>query len=220
MKNESRHVKLQLLPLSSYKGIDQGDPIRFYFWPVLGSLYRRRVELCLNECSGGERILEVGFGSGLTFLNLSECYKNIHGIDVNPLVGDVSKAFTSRAFKTHLLRASVLEIPYSDNSFDSVLLISILEHLKPMELNHAFTEIKRVLRPGGQVVYGVPVERPFMVVMFRLLGCNIREHHFSTQKDVYLAARKIFEEVRVKQMQSIHRLLGPVYEVGHFRKGL
>ena len=212
-------MKLQLFPRNHYKGIDQGDPIRFYFWPVLGSLYRRRVELCLEECKGGRRILEVGFGSGLTFLNLSTCYDKIHGIDVNPLVGDVYKAFISEAIKTNLLRASVLEIPYSDNSFDTVLLISILEHLKPHELDKAFKEIRRVLRPGGQVVYGVPIERPFMVFMFRLLGYNIREHHFSTQKDVYFSANKFLTEVRVKQMQGIHKLLGPVYEIGHFRKG-
>ena len=31
------------------------DPLRFYYWPVLGRLYRRRVELCLARLSGGER---------------------------------------------------------------------------------------------------------------------------------------------------------------------
>ena len=47
--------------------------------------------------------------------------------------------------------------------------ISILEHLRPDEQDAAFREIRRVLRPGGQVVYGVPIERRLMVFMFRLM---------------------------------------------------
>lgn len=214
-----RPARLQLLPLSHYKGIDAGDPIRFYFWPVLGSLYRRRVELCLGELYGGERILEVGFGSGLTFLNLSRLYDAVCGIDLNPFTSDVRDAFASIGVRTHLLRGSVLEIPHEDGCFDAVLLVSILEHLKPDELSRAFGEIQRVLKPGGQAVYGVPVERPFMVMMFRLLGYNIREHHFSTHHDVTGAAGTFLNEVRTIPMYGIHRLLGAVYEVGHFRKG-
>ena len=110
-------------------------------------------------------------------------------------------------------------MPYRDNYFDTVLLISILEHLKPFEQIQAFREIRRILRPGGQAIYGVPIERGFMVFMFRLLGCNIRGHHFSTEKDVFNAANSILDKVRVFQMQSVHSLFGTVYEVGHFVKG-
>ena len=217
---EKGRAKLRLLPLSHYRGIDSGDPIRFYFWPVLGSLYRRRVELCLEELCGGEKILEVGFGSGITFLNLAQLYGTVCGVDPNPFAGDVRAAFASVGIHTHLLRGSVLEIPYQDNCFDAVLLISILEHLKPNELDRAFAEIRRVLRQGGQAVYGVSVERPFMVMMFRLLGYNIRRHHFSTQKDVADAAGRFLTKVRITPMYGIHRLLGAVYEVGHFRKAV
>jgi predicted SAM-dependent methyltransferase len=97
-------------------------------------------------------------------------------------------------------------------------LISILEHLKPEELDHAFSEINRVLKPGGQIVYGVPVERPFMVAMFALLGYNIREHHFSTEKDVLTAATKYFKQVRLTPMKSVPSFFGEVYEIGHFVK--
>ncbi len=96
-----------------------------------------------------------------------------------------------------------------------MLLISILEHLKPDRLVAAFQEIKRVLKPGGQVVYGVPVERPFMVFMFRLLGTDIRAHHFSTEQDVAAAARMVLQPVRRLPLRS---LAGQIYEVGHFVK--
>ena len=60
--------KLKLLPLSEYIGVNKNDPIRFYNLPVIGELYKKRVELCLSKCLGGENVLEVGFGSGVSFL--------------------------------------------------------------------------------------------------------------------------------------------------------
>ena len=210
--------KLKLLAYREYCGVGRDDPLRFYYWPVVGGMYRRRVELCLAECSGGERVLEVGFGSGVTFLNLHESYKEIHGLDLNVSIEDVTAAFEAKQIETHLQNGNVLCMPYPDNHFDTVLLISILEHLRPWEQVPAFEEIRRVLRRGGQAVYGVPVERRFMVWMFRLLGCNIREHHFSTEKDVSVAADKVLQKARIVQMQSVLSLFGPVYEVGHFVK--
>jgi SAM-dependent methyltransferase len=215
---ETPSGRLRLLPFSEYVGVNRNDPLRFYFWPVLGRMYRRRIELCLGQCKGGRRVLEVGFGSGVTFLNLNQMYQEIHGLDLNASVEQVSDLFNKKNIQTHLLNGSVLSVPYEDNYFDTVLLISILEHLKPSGLGQAFKEIKRVLKPGGQVVYGVPIERAFMVFMFRLLGYNIREHHFSTEKDVYAAARNVLEEVRIIRMKSVPSIFGPVYEVGHFIK--
>lgn len=207
---------LKLLPRSEYAAVNRDDPLRFYYWPVLGRLYRRRVEMCLAECTGGKRVLEVGFGSGLTFLNLHELYEEIHGLDLNAPAAQVAEAFKRKGVETKLFNGSVLQMPYEDGFFDTVLLISILEHLKPEQLQMAFTEIRRVLRKGGQVIYGVPVERPFMVAAFKMLGCDIRKHHFSTEKDVRLAAKNLFVEVRIK---SLTTMTGPVYEVGHFVNG-
>ena len=109
-------------------------------------------------------------------------------------------------------------MPYEDNYFDTVLLVSILEHLKPDDLEQAFVEIRRVLKPGGQMVYGTPVEKPFMVMMFRLLGHNIRDEHFSTEKEIASAACKAFSNGTVLQMKGTPPIGGAVYEVGHFIK--
>ncbi|MGD0138131.1 MAG: class I SAM-dependent methyltransferase [Tepidisphaeraceae bacterium] len=218
MTEPTKPVSLKLLRRDEYVGVNELDPIRFYHWPIFGAMYRRRVELCLGECSGGERILEIGFGTGLTFMNLHETYREIHGLDLTADVCAVQAAFAARHVQTELRRGNVLEMPYEGNFFDTVLLISILEHLKPQEQFKAFAEIERVLKPGGQVIYGVPIERPLMVFMFRMLGCDIRKEHFSTELDVSFAAQERLQKVRVLQMRSRPPIFGPVYEVGHFLK--
>jgi len=209
---------LKLLPYKQYRGVRPEYSVIFYYLPLFGQMYRRRVELCLSECRGGESILEVGFGSGLTFLNLNGMYKKIHGLDLSCDVNEVARVFAPLEIHPDLRNGNVLDMPYPEDQFDTVLLISILEHLKPEELDRALQEVRRVLKPGGQIVYGVPVERPFMVAMFALFGYNIRKYHFSTEKHVSAAARKHFQQVRVIPMKSTPALFGNVYEIGHFIK--
>jgi ubiquinone/menaquinone biosynthesis C-methylase UbiE len=209
---------LKLLPRDQYLGVNGDDPIRFYYWPVIGPMYRRRVEMCLEELSGGKRVLEIGFGTGLTFLNLHDRYEEIHGLDLTADCGVIQQRFAARGIVTDLRQGNVLRMPYADDYFDTVLLISILEHLKPALQGEAFREIRRVLRAGGQVVYGVPIERPLMVWMFRLLGYDIRQHHFSTEAQVRAAAAAAMKEARVRKMAGLPGL-GDVYEVGQFVKG-
>jgi len=210
--------KLKLLACRDYAGVDRNDPLRFYYWPIIGKMYRRRMEICLAQCSGGQRVLEVGFGAGVTFLNLNELYREIYGLDLNAPIEEVAAVFRTMGIETHLQNGNVLSMPYENDFFDTILLISILEHLKPAEQLQAFREIRRVLKPKGQVIYGVPIERRFTVFIFRLMGCKIREHHFSTEKDVFNTADSVLEKVRVVQMQGVPSLLGLVYEVGHFIK--
>jgi ubiquinone/menaquinone biosynthesis C-methylase UbiE len=211
-------TKLKLLPADAYKGVNQYDPIKYYYWPVFGRMYCGRVELALSECTGGERVLEVGFGTGLAFPNLHDQYKEIHGIDLTADIHAVKSVFEPMSIPLFLEKGDVIRMPYTDEFFDTVLMVSILEHLKPIELEQAFTEVRRVLKPGGQMVYGTPVERPFMVFMFRILGHNIRDEHFSTEKEIAKAARKAFTKGHVIQMKSTPPIAGAVYEVGNFIK--
>ena len=209
---------LHLLSHKEYRGILKEYSVIFYYLPFFGYMYRHRVELCLAECKGGDNILEIGFGSGLTFLNLNAMYKKVHGLDLTCDIEQVSQVFASHGVYPNLKNGDILKMPYEDDQFDTVLLISILEHLKAHELEQAFSEINRVLKPGGQVVYGVPVERPFMVFMFRILGYDIRDHHFSTEKDISQTAGRFLKKISVQAMKAFPSFFGDVYEVGHFMK--
>jgi hypothetical protein len=57
-----------------------------------------------------------------------------------------------------------------------------------------------------------------MVFMFRLLGTDIRQHHFSTEADVRMAAQEVFGLGNITSMRGPLGLFGKVYEVGEFRK--
>ncbi|HVN53272.1 MAG TPA: class I SAM-dependent methyltransferase, partial [Anaerolineaceae bacterium] len=119
--------RLILLPLSEYLGVDRKDPIRFYRLPVIGRMYQRRIELCLGELRGGERVLEIGFGSGVSFFNLNRLYHEIYGLDLTAEVELISTFFREKGIQTRLSNGTILDMPYPDETFDAVLLVSILE---------------------------------------------------------------------------------------------
>ena len=50
--------------------------------------------------------------------------------------------------------------PYSDSSFDLVVLASVLTHMRPAEAEHCFAEVSRVLRPDGRCVVATMVLSP------------------------------------------------------------
>ena len=95
--------------------------------------------------------LDVGCGVG----DFLEFRPGSVGVDVNPLL---VKHCRDRGLTVYPMPYDVL--PFADNSFDSAVLDNVLEHI--LEPAHLIREIKRVVRPHGILVVGVPGEKGFL----------------------------------------------------------
>jgi ubiquinone/menaquinone biosynthesis C-methylase UbiE len=217
---KKKNIKLNLYSSNEYTPIDDHDPLKFYFVPGFRHLYRERLIRCLSECRRGERILEVGFGSGLTFPNLKEMYPFIHGIEKNDplIISKIEKQFLQKDISVYLTSGNMLNLPYNDEEFDTVLVISVLEHLFPEQQDRAFAELFRVLRVKGQLVYGVPIERPLMTFLYRLLGYQIKNFHFSDQDTIRKVASKTFNTVNYTNLDVLGVSAFSVYQVVNCQK--
>lgn len=51
-----------------------------------------------------------------------------------------------------LARADATKLPFSDESFDRVTMLDIIEHLYPAQLEKMFCEVRRILKPTGYAV--------------------------------------------------------------------
>lgn len=189
----------RLLDLERFKGcpIREDDPLRWYYCPVIGRLYRRRVDVSLRFIGRGKRVLEVGYGSGTSFLELSTRFEEIHGLDTHDYGPAIKEIFAHEGIKVTLTQGSILNPPYAAGYFDAILAISILEHLQPSDLPGVMTHVCRLLRPGGHLVVGMPGVNGIMWVAFRLLGCDISKHHFSHPTQALEAAAKVFTIDRI-----------------------
>jgi len=185
-------MDLQMLAAGEYSWTGEADPIRYYRLPLIGRLFQRRVARCIALLPRGKRVLELGYGSGVSFLNLAERYDEIHGIDLHDRASEVERSFSENGLTLKLRQGSIAKLPYEDGSFDAALAISIHEELPLLQQEEAFAEVHRVLRPGGCYVVGVPGVNVLMNAALYMLGCNIAKYHVSTEADVIATMRRRF----------------------------
>jgi len=134
----------------------------------LGLKYHSKIiEEMMKNIDG--KILDVGTGVGI----LHNLYPDL---DITGI--DISRGML-RHHKGKHLWASATDIPFPDNSFDSVVCRSVLHHLH--EPKKALEEIKRVLKPGGHVVFW-ETNKSFIAEIVRRLtqhGDNFSNAHTS-----------------------------------------
>jgi ubiquinone/menaquinone biosynthesis C-methylase UbiE len=119
----------------------------------------------------GERLLEVGAGSGMYALELAEAVVpdgTIDLVDDQPRLLEVAMR---RARERGLANvtgvfADVRYLPFDDGTFDAAYLIAALGRVTSPEA--ALTEIARVLRGGGRVVVGELNDDPHVIGPARL----------------------------------------------------
>lgn len=176
-----------MLAAEQYAWTGEADPIRYYHLPFIGRLFRRRVSRCVALLPRGHRVLEIGYGSGVSFLNLAERFDELHGIDLHAHANSVAEAFAARPMRLVLRQGDATALPYPDSFFDAALAISIHEELAADRQAAAFAEVRRVLRPGGCYVVGVPGVNILMNTALTVLGCNAKQYHVTTNDQVVRA---------------------------------
>ena len=101
-----------------------------------------------------DRALEIGAGTGYFSLNLlrSGIVRESVATDISQGMLDELQASAGRlGMKVETVCAEAQRLPFPDDSFDLVFGHAILHHLP--DLDAAFREFRRVLRPGGVVAF-------------------------------------------------------------------
>ncbi len=101
-------------------------------------------------------ILDCGCGFG-SFYNLT---KNIDTIYFDFSFNLLKKFENIYSLKTHKICGDILNLPFKDGSFDLILCINVLEHIKYYK--KALVEMKRVLKDSGTIIIVVVNNESFI----------------------------------------------------------
>jgi ubiquinone/menaquinone biosynthesis C-methylase UbiE len=131
-------------------------------WGIdFGEVGQRQVRLKLVKALGGlggrtfADALEIGSGTGYFSLNLVQLglIDRLTATDISPgmlkRLGATAEALGLEDVTTVTTEAE--ELPFEDESFDLVFGHAVLHHIP--DLDKAFSEFRRVLRPGGMVAF-------------------------------------------------------------------
>jgi SAM-dependent methyltransferase len=126
---------------------------------------RDRLRRVLGPASG-ERILEVGPGTGYYTLDLAEWVGPEGRVDIFDLQREMLDHTLRRVgergiVNVHDAQGDARDLPYEDASFDAVLLVAVLGEIPDPDA--AMAEVARVLRPSGRAVVGELAGDPHFV---------------------------------------------------------
>jgi SAM-dependent methyltransferase len=130
-------------------------------WGIdFGATGQRQVRLKLSKALGGlggERFgdgLEIGSGTGYFSLNLVQLgiVERLTATDISPgMLDRLSGTAEALGVNATTVATEAEQLPFADESFDIVFGHAVLHHIP--DVDRAFAEFRRVLRPGGAIVF-------------------------------------------------------------------
>ncbi len=198
--------------IAHHRHLAEGDPESAWGWgsPAGRARADRRAQhfLASGRVGPGARVLELGCGTG-------EFTLRVTGAGVHVVALDLVAELLARAQRkigpgrpAFFVRGDAQVLPFPDRAFNVVYGCSVLHHL---DLDRALHEVRRVLAPGGRLVFSEPnLLNPQVFLMFK---CRALKRHFSVSADesaftrgtiIRLLRRTGFERVAVRYFDFLH----------------
>ncbi|HTY61384.1 MAG TPA: STAS/SEC14 domain-containing protein [Acidobacteriota bacterium] len=118
----------------------------------------RKAGLDLLRPRAGERILEIGFGTGHTLAVLAKAIGSagmVYGLDLSDQMVRLAKKDLAEAGlleKARLRCGDAVRLPYAANTMDAVFMSFTLELFDTPEIPKVLSECRRVLKTDGRIV--------------------------------------------------------------------
>ncbi len=173
----------------------------------------------------GAKVLDIGYGPGVTAAKLVKKGYYVHGVDISPEFQKMAEKYCSQVpfGKFNLQVGNVEELAFTDNQFECVYELGVLQYLANPE--KCLKEAHRVLRPKGYLIIGQynnfsisSLDNPYHFPKTMITMLTGKKHLFR-YRDTFL----IDTAIRLSKMvglQKIHHRLQGHKEVGQVQKNV
>lgn len=151
----------------------------------------------------GESVLDIGCGTGTLAIEVQRRLGgtgHIFGIDPGP--EQVARARSKAARRTLPINfqiGTIEQLAFPDQTFDVVFSVIMMHHLPNRIKRQGFTEIVRVLKPGGRLIiadFKHPKQRHDQATHFHAGGSSVDDL-------VALVAEAGFEQVKTEEIEPL-----------------
>lgn len=191
---------MQLLPKERLIRTSDVDHADWNYTPVLSYVMRKRFELVrkLLPAARVDRLLEIGFGSGVFMPELASCCRELYGIDVHPNVEEVAKRLSAGGVSASLSQQDAARMTFPDRFFDAIVSVSALEFID--DIDGAAREAARVLKPGGRLIGVTPVKsRMLDAILHVSTGADPVKDYGDRREHVLPSLLRYFRSVRTRR---------------------
>ena len=160
-----------------------------------------RLEFLARKLRPGERVLNIGVGSGVL-----ERIAAAKGVDIWAL--DPSDRAIARVRRELDLgeRAQAgysQDMPFPAKQFDAVVMSEVVEHLDLDILDQTLAEVSRVLRPGGRFIGTVPARERLEESEVVCPHCQHHFHRWGHRSSFNVASMRALLEPRF-EIETVH----------------
>lgn len=111
------------------------------------------------DCAGKD-VLDIGCGFGwFELLALDREVRTVTGIEPTEDALETVRRHVHDSRAT-FVTGTAIDLPFANESFDTIVCWEVLEHLPAHTEGRAFAEFARVLRPGGALYLSTPYDAP------------------------------------------------------------
>ena len=168
--------------------------------PFVWNEEMRAEALAMLDIEEGDRVLDVGCGTGFATEGLLEHTENVHGLDQS--VHQLEKAWAKlgKHDPVSFYRGDAERLPFADDTFDVVWSSGSIEYWpNPVA---TLRDMRRVVKPGGQVLVVGP-NNPKSTIMQKVANAIML---FYDREE----ADRMFREAGYVDVE--HREMGPSYD--------
>ena len=183
--------------------------VRRYFCPLADAVFPLEYTFHLFGAVQGKTIVDLGCGQGLNTILLARLGANVLSVDCSQKnLAAASRRAYANGIRGNLtfLESDRATIPVGDNKADHVLCSSLRQYSDPVATAR---HIRRVLRPGGTVVFNETVYTPFLLAFSDTLRPQdaVRPHRYLTPPLVNAISRAVGKAGRRRDFWITVRLL-------------
>ena len=203
---------MKLLPPELLIKTGEVDCADWNYRPVLGWIQRLRFKQIISLLAGirCQRLLEVGYGSGVFMPELDAYCEELYGIDIHSENDKVRQVLERFGITAKLYSGSAESMVFEDNFFDCVVAVSALEFVH--DIDAASREINRVLKPSGHLVLVTPAHSQIVDTgLWILTGERASKNYDNRRELVIPALLKHFVSVRKSISPKVVGQIIPLY---------